>query len=493
MEPSPLSALAAAAGSAVPAGADPARLVGPAVVIDSRAAEPGALFVALPGERADGHSYVAAAAERGAAAALVAHPVEGSRGLAQLLVPDPLAALADVARWSLDRERGHVTVIGLTGSSGKTTTKDLLAQVLAAAGETVAPENSFNNEMGVPLTALKVGATTRFLVSEMGSRGPGHIAHLAGIVRPEIGVVLNIGHAHAGEFGSKAATAQAKGELIEALPAAGWAVLNAADPLVAGLAARHAGPTAWFSAAGRPDARPGDLAVWAEDVAADPAQRHSFTLRSAGPGPAGPATESADRVTLLVPGRHQVANALAAAAAALAAGLAPVAIAAALGAATLRSHWRLEVHARADGLVVVNDAYNANPDSLAAALETTAGLAAAARAADPRTRFIAVLGDMLELGDQARALHQAAGAQAAAAGVTDLVAVGEFGPALAAGARAANPAIATTVVNNRDDAVSHLASAAPPAIVLVKASRGVGLERVAESLLGPFGAKDGPC
>jgi UDP-N-acetylmuramoyl-tripeptide--D-alanyl-D-alanine ligase len=326
----------------------------------------------------------------------------------------------------------------------------------------------------VPLTALRVTGTTRFLVAEMGARGPGHITELTSIVRPGIGLVLNVGQAHVGEFGSPAATAQAKGELIAALPPAGWAVLNADDPLVAGMAARHAGPVAWFS-------ERGPATVWAEDVTLDEAQRAAFTLHAA----AGSAP-----VTLLVPGRHQVSNALAAATCALVAGVPFDTVAQALSTATITSHWRLEIADRGDGVTVVNDAYNANPDSMTTAFDVVAGLLAARRRTEPAAQLVAVLGDMLELGDASPALHEAVGRQAAAAGVTRLVAVGRYGPDIVRGALAVNPAIAAAAVEDRVAAVSSTGDVTSPAIVLVKASRGVGLELVAQSLLA---AKDETC
>ncbi|MDR1450290.1 MAG: UDP-N-acetylmuramoyl-tripeptide--D-alanyl-D-alanine ligase [Propionibacteriaceae bacterium] len=492
MEPRPAAALAALVGAklcfpgpedaAEPCWRDSAgaRLVGPDVVIDSREATPGSLFVALPGERADGHDFIAAAARSGAAAALVRRPVAGA-GLVQLVVSDPLAALAALARGLVAEARGHLLVIGLTGSSGKTTTKDILSQVLAQAAPTVAPAGSFNNEIGVPLTAARIGRSTRYLVSELGARGPGHITALCGIVNPEIGLVLNVGAAHAGEFGSPAATAAAKGELVDCLPADGWAVLNADDPLVAALASRHLGPTAWFSH-DRPASLRGQRAVWASAVEADAGQRHAFRLHdSACPGGSWP-------VRLRFPGPHQVANALAAAAAALAAGLAPEAVAVGLSAAEPLSRWRLEIRRRNDGLTVINDAYNANPDSMRVALATAAGLWRARRREQPKARLVAVLGDMLELGPEAEAQHGEVGRLAAASGVSRLVAVGAWAPVLAAAAAAAGAE--ARPVGNRDAAVSQLDDLGPADIVLVKASRGVGLEAVACALLAE---KDGPC
>ncbi len=443
--------------------------VGPDVVVDSRLVTEGALFVALPGERVDGHDYVATAAASGAAAALVSVP-QGS-SLPQIQVADPVAALAALARTQVDaaKERGLRTV-AITGSSGKTSTKDLLAQVLEAAGETVAPRGSFNNEIGTPLTALKISPSTRFLVAEMGARGPGHIRSLTGIVPPDVGVVCNVGTAHLGEFGSVEGIAQAKGELVEAVPAGGWAVLNADDPRVLAMASRTTAQVMLVSATGDPGS---EHAVWAEEVHADAAERYGFELRATAQQP--------QPVQLLVTGRHMVANALCAAGAAVALGLPLDLVARALSGATSRSVWRMDVRDRADGVTVVNDAYNANPDSMRAALDTVSRMAARRRQTIPGARLYAVLGDMLELGPDAAEEHTAIGRHAAESGVDLVLAVGDHADDLVAGAAAAGTAGRS--LGSKDLAVSELALS-PGDVVLVKASRGVGLETVAAELLG---------
>ena len=303
--------------------------------------------------------------------------------------------------------------LGITGSSGKTSTKDLLGQVLAAAGPTVSPPGSYNNDIGLPLTVLDADESTRYLVLEMGSRGPGHIARLCAVARPQVGVVLNVGSAHLGEFGSAEVIAQAKGELVEALPEDGTAVLNADDPRVLGMAPRT---RARVLTTGLGE----DADVRATGVALDGTARARFTLVAAG---------EEHPVALQVVGQHQVANALSAAGAALAAGLAPAEIAAALSAAGSRSRWRMEVERRADGVTVVNDAYNANPESMRAALAALAGLAG--------ERRIAVLGAMAELGPDAAAEHERLGRDAVAAGVDLVVAVGPDAVGIADGASAA--------------------------------------------------------
>jgi len=472
MEPITLEHLARAAGGRLVRATDPGGLVGPDVVIDSRQTTPGSVFVALAGERTAGHAFVGAVAQAGAGAALVERATAAA--LPQVVCPDAVAALSSLARDVVDRarRRGRV-VVGVTGSSGKTSTKDLLAQVFEAAGPTVAPPGSFNNEIGAPLPAGRVDASTRYLVSEMGARGVGHIAALCAITPPTIGAVLNVGTAHLGEFGSVAGIAQAKGELVEALDADGWAVLNADDEAVAGMAPRTRARLALFSAAGDPgpDA---DLRVWASAAAPDALQRYRFRLHAAG------AVTGEAPVSLRVMGEHQVANALAAAAVALAAGLTVDAVASGLSSATARSRWRMELAERADGLAVLNDSYNANPDSMAAALRALAGLRR------PGGRLVAALGDMLELGPAAAEEHRRGGALARELGVDELDAVGGFGPDLVAGF--APDGAGGQYFRTIDELVDHLGRTLGPAdVVLVKASRGLALDSVADGLLTGHG------
>ena len=446
--------------------ADRSVTIGPDVVIDSRLVTEGALFVALPGDRTDGHAFVPAAVAAGAAAVLVSHPVDTRA--AQIVVDDTTQALGRLATAvvATARENG-LRCVGITGSSGKTSTKDLLAAVLRVGGSTVAPRGSFNNEIGVPLTACGVDADTRFLIAEMGARGQGHVAELCRIVPPDVGVVLNVGHAHLGEFGSVAAIARAKGELVEALGPDGWAVLNADDSSVLGMASRTAERLATWSLRGEPTH--GELRVWAEDIRADEWQRHSFTLRSAG------TRETAVAVSLQVSGAHQIGNALAAATVGLIEGLDPEPVAQSLSRAVAVSRWRMEILRRSDGVVIVNDAYNANPDSMRAALEALAGMRR------PSGRLVAVLGDMLELGIEAAVQHEAIGELAAQLGIDEVVAVGEFASAIVAGARRGG--VEAVAVLNPDAALAAAAGrVSPPDVVLVKASRGLALESVAERL-----------
>ena len=425
--------------------------------LDTRTPEPGGLFVAVVGEHVDGHDYATTARDAGAAAALGSRPTE----LPTVVVDDVTAALGRLARHVVDR-LPDVVVLAMTGSQGKTGTKDYLAHVLGEAGPTVATRGNFNNELGVPLTVLRATAETRYLVVEMGARGVGHVAELCRIAPPHVAAVLNVGTAHIGEFGSREAIALAKGEIVEALPPDGTAVLNADDELVVAMAPRTRATVTTFGSA------PADVAVG--EVTADEIGRQSFELTYRGSG----AT-----VHLAQVGAFQWRNAAAAAAMALAAGVDLDTVADALGDAAPASRWRMELGERPDGLVVINDAYNANPESMRAALETLAGIGARSG-----RRTVAVLGEMFELGDGAVAAHTGVGAYAAQVGVDVLVTVGAAAGAMAAGFDAAGSAGVSITTAGRDEATDwlrHNVSAAD--VVLVKASRGAALELVADDLL----------
>jgi UDP-N-acetylmuramoyl-tripeptide--D-alanyl-D-alanine ligase len=435
--------------------ADPATVVTGSVEFDSRKVTPGGLFVALTeGVNTDGHTYAAAAVERGAVAVIASRDVGDTPAV---MVSDTLTALAALATGVHERLTGTLTV-GITGSSGKTSTKDMVAGLAARLGPTVAPPESFNNEIGHPHTVLRATADTRYLVLEKSARNIGHIAYLCGIARPRIGVVLNVGSAHAGKFGSKEAIAKAKGELVEALPPAdegGVAVLNADDPLVIAMRPRTAARVVTFGQAESADVR-------AVDVTLDEAARASFTLVTAsGQAP----------VRLGVHGAHQVGNALAAAAVALELGMAVPDVAAALGELRAASRWRMDVTTRADGVTVINDAYNANPESMRAALRALATIGAG------RRRW-AALGHMAELGDTSEAEHEALGRFAAETGIERVLAVGADTAGITRGDPRAEP------VPDADAALDLLRrELAPGDVVLVKASRAVKLERLALALL----------
>ncbi|BFU46025.1 UDP-N-acetylmuramoyl-tripeptide--D-alanyl-D-alanine ligase [Krasilnikovia sp. MM14-A1004] len=417
------------------------RVTGP-VEFDSRKLTAGGLFVAFDGERVDGHEFAAAAVAAGAAGVLGTRetPAPG------VVVADQLVALARLARVVVDRLDG-LTVVGLTGSSGKTTTKDYIGQLLARLGPTVAPPGSLNNELGHPYTVLKAGPDTRFLVLEMGARGIGHIRHLAQIAPPRIGVVLNIGAAHLGEFGSVEGTAEAKGELVEALPADGIAVLNADDPLVAAMAGRTKARIVRFGEAEQADVR-------AVDVTLDDRGRASYTLVADG-------HEAA--VRLAVTGRHQVSNTLAAAAVALAAGMPIADVAAALGEVGIASVRRMDVFDRPDGVTVIDDSYNANPSSTEAALRALAALGAG-------RRTVAVLGYMAELGEYERSGHEQVGRLAAELGVDRLIAVAEAAPILAGAATVGSWTGQAVHAADQAAAIAEL-DLHPGDVVLVKGSR----------------------
>lgn len=466
--------IAAVLGAELLGPGDPGAQVS-AITADSRTIQAGSLFVALSGEHADGHGFVSGAIDQGAVAALTRRAVPGALCL---IVADPLVAVARLARHLVELGRGTgLQVVGITGSQGKTSTKDLLAQVLESAGPTVAPVGNLNNELGVPLTVSRIDEQTRFLVAEMGARGIGHIAYLCEIAPPSVGVVLNVGHAHVGEFGGQAAIAIAKGELVESLPASGWAVLNADDPLVWGMRTRTAASVLAFGV----DTPPPAPAVWATDLTSDIQGRYAFALHSAGLTHDG----SPVSVQLQGVGRHQIANAVAAAAAALALGLAPEAVAGALSTASARSRWRMEVHPGADGVRVVNDAYNANPDSMRAAISTAAELGRGSG------RTWAVLGDMLELGADAESQHAAIGDFAARSGVDHLLALGEFAPTMVAAARAAGLRDATVAADKPTAVREVLRGLGPGDVVLVKASRGLALDTVAEEIVTSVGPIEG--
>jgi UDP-N-acetylmuramoyl-tripeptide--D-alanyl-D-alanine ligase len=444
------------------------------VVIDSRRVGPGGLFAAVAGERSDGHDFASAAVSAGAVAVLATHPVP----VPAVIVADVPAALAALARFVVDSLPG-AQIAGITGSSGKTSTKDLAAQLVERLGPTIAPAGSFNNEFGLPLTVLRADAATGYLVLELSARGLGHIAHLCRIAPPRYGVVLNVGHAHAGEFGGLDQVALAKGELVEALPAeaaGGVAILNADDPRVLAMASRTAARIVTFS---EQPPHGSQSSVRAADVRLDDLGRPSFTLLT----PAGSAP-----VTLRLHGAHNVPNALAAAALAGELGLDLAGIADGLCAAVARSRWRMEVRRRADGVTIINDAYNANPESVRAAIEALAHLARDGRG-------FAVLGHMAELGDTSRARHEEAGefaAQVLGAGLAGLIAVGDEAAPLLAGARRVRSWHGEAVgVPDGAAALDLLASQLKPGdVVLVKASRAAGLEGVAEVLLSERGGAD---
>jgi len=444
--------------------------------LDSRAVEEGGLFVALAGERHDGHDFAEAAVAAGAAAVLGSRPV----GVPSVVVSDVVAALGRLTRQVRDR-LPQLRVVAITGSQGKTSTKDLLAQVLAKVGPTVATVGNLNNEIGVPLTALRATEDTAYLVLEMGTRGPGQLAYLCEISRPDVSLVLNVGKAHLSEFGTQDAIAAAKGELVEGLEESGTAVLNGDDPRVAAMVSRTRGRVTTYGEGPGSDVR-------VENVVLDELGRPGLDLVTA---------HEAAHVQLQVLGEHQAGNAAGAAAAALALGLRLDGVGDALGSATSASRWRMEVVERADGVTVVNDAYNANPDSMRAALKALAAMGRS-RAGSGRgpSRTVAVLGEMRELGESSREEHDAVGRLAVRLDVQQLLVVGEEARPIHLGACLEGSWGGESVfVPDAGAALDWLrANITTGDVVLLKASRAAGLEKVAESLVqhGEAAAQRGP-
>lgn len=432
---------------------------GPAVArglsFDSRTLVPGNGFLAVRDVR-DGHDFVADAFARGATLAIVERVPDGVDG-PLVVVEDArtaLRALAVAARARLE----SAAVIGITGSAGKTSTKDLTAAALSAGFAVHASEASFNNEIGLPITLLSAPPGSEALVLEMGARFAGNIRDLCAIARPAIGVITNVGLAHAEHLGGPTGIAAVKGELLDALPSDGLAVLDADGESVPLLRSRSAAPVVTVGSRTDADVRISEIRV-------DGELRPTFRLDT----PWG----SADSVRLAVRGSYQVTNAAMAATVALHLGVPLDAVVASLaGAAT--AAWRMELAVSPEGFTVLNDAYNASPTSMRAALDSFAQLSVPGRR-------LAVLGEMRELGDMAAREHARLGDLVADADVIALVVVGTGTHELAAAAAARG--VEVHDVADADAAVAIIRKLAQPGdAVLVKASRAVGLERVALSL-----------
>ena len=401
MIPLTLSQVALAVGGEVrPADAD--AVVSGSVETDSREVTQGGIFVARVGEAMDGHDFAASAVDRGAALLIVERPLE--LPVPQIVVADATEALAALARTVVAkvREGGRLRVVGITGSNGKTTTKNLLREILGRVGPTVASHASFNNEVGGPMTMLRIDHDTRFLVAEMGASAPGDIARLVRLAPPDIGVVLKVGLAHAGGFGSIEGTAKAKSEMVTDLGEQDVAVLNRDDPRVAAMAERTRARVAWFGLA----ADPGAGGTTADDIEAS-IDGTTFQLLL----PGGERREVRFRVL----GEHHVSNAMAAGAVATALGVDADTIVAGLEAVVRAERWRMEILAT-DPVTVINDAYNASPDSMAAALKALVQIAPG--------RSVAVLGAMTELGETAGEEHDRVGLLVVRLNIGQLVVVG---------------------------------------------------------------------
>ena len=425
-------------------------------VSDSRAAVPGSLFVALEGERVDGHGFVVEAISRGSSAALVTRPVTG---VPCVEVADTGAALLTLAR-DERRRRADMTVVGITGANGKTSTKDMTAAVLGTRFRTHASPASFNTEVGLPITLLGAPADAEVVVAEMGARRVGDVALLCEIARPEVVVVTNVGVAHLEVFGSWEAIVEASAEPVEALDGDGLAVLNADDPVVRGYAERTGAGVRWFGLSHDADVRASELEV-------DVDGRVRFMLETNG---------DREPVELAVPGEHMVSNALAAAAVGSALGVSATECATALKDAHV-SAWRMEMFTTADDVRVVNDAYNASPESMAAGLK-------AARWMARDGRLVAVLGHMAELGPIALDEHERLGELIVRVGVDRLITVGDPARMIyRAAVREGQLPEGALDVDTVQEAIDTLRGWLRPGdVVLVKGSRVVGLERVAEAL-----------
>ena len=443
-------------------GGDEQSVVDGASHTDSRDVGPGDIFFSKRGEFTDGHLFAPQAVEAGAALIVVEHELD--LPVAQLVVTDTVDALGALASEVVRRVRaaGDLQIVGITGSNGKTTTKNLLRAILERVGPTIAPRASFNNEVGAPLTMLEVASDTRFLVSEMGASGPGEIARLIRLGMPDIGVVLKVGLAHAGGFGGIDATQRAKSEMVTDLPASAVAVLNVDDPRVAAMADLTRARVVWFGLAT-------DAAVRATDVIVS-AEGTSFTLHLA--------SGQSRAVRFRVLGEHHVMNALAAAAVAEEWGVAIDDIAEALESVGLAERWRMEVMGGRDGVTVINDAYNASPDSMSAALKTLAQIA------EPEQRTIAVLGEMSELGEFSGEEHDRIGLLAVRLGISQVVVVGQ---------EARRMHISTinegswdgesAIVDDADAAYDLLSGLIGPGdLVLVKSSNSAGLRHLGDRL-----------
>lgn len=436
------------------------RVAGP-TVIDSRTVAPGSLFVALVGETSDGHDHAAAAVAGGATLVLAGRHVEG---VPAVVVDDVPRALGLLAAEHLRRLRAHgdVRVVAVTGSVGKTTTKDLLGQLLSPAGETIMPEASFNNEIGLPLTVLQAGPSTRYLVLEMGASAVGDLTYLTGIAPPDVSIVLAVGNAHLGGFGGIEAVARAKSEIVTGLAPGGVAVLNADDLRVVAMRSLAPGKVVTFGTVR-------DATLRARNVSNDRLGRVSADLTLG---------EETHHATLNLFGEHHLTNALAAAAAAVELGLPLADVAARLTGAQALSPHRMAVTERPDGVTIIDDSYNANPDSMRAALKALAVMAGRDR------RSIAVLGEMLELGKDSRAAHEALGLLVVRLNIKLLVVVGDGASGLADGAiQEGSWGEEVREVPDVAAAAELLAAELREGdVVLVKASNGAGLWRLGDEL-----------
>ncbi len=428
------------------------------VCTDTRSVTPGDLFCAIIGENTDPHDLVHEAFDRGAVAVLASRPIDGPCVVVSSDSDlDPvIVALGQLAR--VQRETmSDATVIGITGSSGKTSTKDVIGQVVSHFAPTQAPAGSPNNELGLPLTILQAPALTKYLVLEMGMRGLGHISYLCDIARPTIGVVTNVGKAHIGEVGSLDAIREAKAELVMHLPASGTAVLNYDDPYVRTMRELTPAQVVTFGFTSEAD-------VFAHDLVIESDGTSSFTVVH---------RDNQARVSLPLIGKHSVSNALAAAAVGLSIGMPLDQIGQHLHTVTAVSKWRMEVHQVARDITLINDAYNANPDSMRAAL-------LALQSMGHSRRTWAVLGAMRELGADSDSEHIALGQSTRDFGCDVVVAVGPDAKHIYEGARDAGVEKAVWLPDIASASDYIVSEVAPHDIILFKASRSIGLEKLVQ-------------
>ncbi|MEV1130641.1 UDP-N-acetylmuramoyl-tripeptide--D-alanyl-D-alanine ligase [Agromyces sp. NPDC049794] len=460
-----LAEIASAVGGALrldSTDATPETVVDGAVTTDSREVGRGDVFFAKRGEFDDGHNFAPAAADQGAALVVVEHPLD--LAVPQIVVDDSVDALGALATEVVDRVRalGKLRIVGVTGSNGKTTTKNLLRAVLERVGPTVAARKSFNNEVGAPITMLELTPETQYLVAEMGASAVGEIARLVRMARPDVGIVLKVGLAHAGEFGGIEQTVRAKSEMVTDLLETDVAVLNFDDPRVASMAGLTKARVVWFGLGGHADVRATQLSVHARGT--------DFTVTI-------PGGETA-RVHFGVLGEHHVMNALAAIAASVELGVPLPVIVEALESMTLAERWRMQVMGGRDGVTVINDAYNASPDSMSAALKTLAQVQA------PGTRTIAVLGEMSELGEFSGEEHDRIGLLAVRLGISQLIVVGRNARRLHISAiNEGSWDGESTYVETADEAFDLVTAIARPGdTVLVKSSNSAGLRHLGDRL-----------
>jgi UDP-N-acetylmuramoyl-tripeptide--D-alanyl-D-alanine ligase len=373
------------------------------VETDSRLISSGSLFFAKPGETADGHDFVADAIKNGAIAAVVERQLPDQ--INQIVVKDSVKALGLLAAWLVSelRSRGKIQVVGITGSNGKTTTKNMLREILSKLGPTIAPIESFNNHVGAPISILRADAQTKFLIVEMGAKGLGSIDYLARIAKPDVGVILKVGLAHVGEFGGIEKTATIKGELAGAMQPSGKLVLNSDDSLVRKMKEISKAPVFWFGTDDEANYRAGDITLTELGT--------SFTMC----WPDG----DKETIKLQIIGDFHVMNALAAAAASEILGASKEQIRNGLESMELAERWRMQRVVRSDGVTIINDAYNASPDSIKAALQTLAQLGRLG------SRTVAVLGHMAELGELSVSEHDAIGRLVVRLNISQLVVVGD--------------------------------------------------------------------